>query len=114
MSEGYFRKVEARAAALFEGCSQDLPDERYEIRARLEGKHSSKVTIEVVANPRAHWVCDEPLTRVVDTLNEEFQNDRQFGGIELEVPADWADGFGDNFEPLELGARLRVKRSEHG
>ena len=114
MSEHYLKRVAAEALRLFEQNAEYLPDERYSIETDWESKHATRIVIRVSNEAVGHWVCDEPLTEIANELNHRFESDRHYAGIELEVSADWADGYGENIEDVRIGATLRVKRSEHG
>jgi hypothetical protein len=114
MSEHYLKRVSVEACRLIEQHAAELPDEQLQVETDWAGKHTTRIVVKIHSNTTGHWVCDDPLTEIVNELNSRFQNDRHFAGIEIEIDADWADGFGNNFELIGIGARLRVKRSDHG
>jgi len=115
MSEYYIRRVHKRVSQLLDEWRNYLPDEEFTVQTSWQGKHETRLVIELVSlDPRGHWVCDEPLTEIVDILNREFESDRHYNEIEMVVSADWVDGFGDNIEYVGIGSEQRIRRSDHG
>ncbi len=114
MSEHYFKRVLNRARFLIRERKQLLPRVPMEVRHRSVDKHGTRVVIEIDGDVSHHWVCDEGWTEIVNLLNQEFENDRHYSGIELEIPGDWANGSDDHFcKSGEFGSRLSVRRNDH-
>ena len=107
------RAVERARALLAERASLLPTTFRVELGKRSEEDRCLVIRFVPAKEPAGMYQCQGPFIEVCDLLNTEFERDRGYMGVELEVPLDFLGdlGIAMSFRRPAEGTLPRLKRA---